>query len=89
VDEHVRCENAHDLRVIMQTFGSKARYDDEPWDHGHTGPPTGVTPRQTPPDTFREAATSDIRSSDCNISLGAAPIRAALSTPGPSSFSSR
>jgi hypothetical protein len=24
VDEHVRCENAHDLRAIMQTFGRLA-----------------------------------------------------------------
>lgn len=30
MDEHVRCENAHDLHAIMQIFGSKARYDDEP-----------------------------------------------------------
>ena len=31
VREHVRCENAHDLGGIMNTFGSTARYDDEPW----------------------------------------------------------
>src|SRR5262249_27359594 len=38
--EHVRRENAHDLRGIMDTFGGSARYDDEPWaDHrtGHQG----------------------------------------------------
>ena len=31
VSEHVRCENAHDLNGIMDTFGATARYDDEPW----------------------------------------------------------
>ncbi len=31
VKEHVRCENAHDLNGIMSTFGTTARYDDEPW----------------------------------------------------------
>ena len=34
VDEHIRCENRHDLDAVMATFGSDARYDDEPWrDH--------------------------------------------------------
>jgi steroid delta-isomerase-like uncharacterized protein len=34
VDEHVRCENRHDLDALMATFGMQARYDDEPWgDH--------------------------------------------------------
>lgn len=34
VEEHVRCENRHDLEAVMATFGSDARYDDEPWqDH--------------------------------------------------------
>lgn len=34
VEEHVRCENRHDLEAVMATFGAKARYDDEPWgDH--------------------------------------------------------
>ncbi len=34
VEEHVRCENLHDLAGVMATFGSDARYDDEPWqDH--------------------------------------------------------
>jgi len=34
VEEHVRCENRHDLAGIMSTFGVEARYDDEPWqDH--------------------------------------------------------
>jgi steroid delta-isomerase-like uncharacterized protein len=32
VSEHVRCENAHDLNGVIQTFGDAARYDDEPWD---------------------------------------------------------
>ena len=31
VDEHVRCENRHDLGAVMATFGGEARYDDEPW----------------------------------------------------------
>jgi steroid delta-isomerase-like uncharacterized protein len=34
VDEHVRCENRHDLDAVTATFGTDARYDDEPWkDH--------------------------------------------------------
>ena len=34
VEEHVGCENRHDLDGLMATFGSEARYDDEPWgDH--------------------------------------------------------
>jgi steroid delta-isomerase-like uncharacterized protein len=34
VDEHIRCENSHDLDALMATFGINARYDDEPWgDH--------------------------------------------------------
>ena len=34
VDEHIRCENAHDVDATMATFGTDARYDDEPWgDH--------------------------------------------------------
>ena len=34
VEEHVRCENLHDLPGLMATFGDAARYDDEPWrDH--------------------------------------------------------
>ena len=34
VEEHVRCENRHDLDAVMATFGTTARYDDEPWaDH--------------------------------------------------------
>jgi steroid delta-isomerase-like uncharacterized protein len=40
VEEHVRCENRHDLAGLMATFGAGARYDDEPWqDHrlGHDG----------------------------------------------------
>jgi len=40
VDEHIRCENLHDLDAVMATFGAQARYDDEPWgDHraGHAG----------------------------------------------------
>src|SRR5206468_8100571 len=34
VDEHIRCENRHDLDAVMATFGMETRYDDEPWrDH--------------------------------------------------------
>jgi steroid delta-isomerase-like uncharacterized protein len=34
VDEHIRCENSHNLDAVMATFGTDARYDDEPWgDH--------------------------------------------------------
>lgn len=34
VDDHIACENRHDLDAVMATFGSDARYDDEPWaDH--------------------------------------------------------
>jgi steroid delta-isomerase-like uncharacterized protein len=34
VEEHIRCENLHDLEAMMATFGMDARYDDEPWaDH--------------------------------------------------------
>jgi len=36
VDEHIACENRHDLDAVMATFGREARYDDEPWaDHRH------------------------------------------------------
>jgi steroid delta-isomerase-like uncharacterized protein len=31
VDQHIRCENGHDLEAIMGTFGGQAQYDDEPW----------------------------------------------------------
>lgn len=37
VDEHIRCENRHDLDVVMATFGMDARYDDEPWGDHRTG----------------------------------------------------
>ena len=30
VDQHVYCENAHDLDAVLSTFGQSARYDDEP-----------------------------------------------------------
>ena len=38
VEEHVRCENAHDLPGIIATFGHRAWYDDEPWGEHHEGP---------------------------------------------------
>ena len=37
VEEHVRCENGHDLEAVMATFGAKARYDDEPWEDHRIG----------------------------------------------------
>jgi steroid delta-isomerase-like uncharacterized protein len=37
VDEHIRCENRHDLDAVMATFGDGARYDDEPWGDHRTG----------------------------------------------------
>jgi steroid delta-isomerase-like uncharacterized protein len=37
VEEHVRCENRHDLDAVMATFGGQARYDDEPWGDHRTG----------------------------------------------------
>jgi steroid delta-isomerase-like uncharacterized protein len=37
VEEHVRLENQHDLDGIMRTFGTQARYDEEPWDDHHVG----------------------------------------------------
>jgi hypothetical protein len=30
VEEHVRLENRHDLDGVMMTFGTAARYEDEP-----------------------------------------------------------
>ena len=37
VDEHVLCENRHDLDAVMATFGKNARYDDVPWGDHRTG----------------------------------------------------
>jgi steroid delta-isomerase-like uncharacterized protein len=37
VRDHIRFENAHDLAAVLATFGSSARYDDEPWDEHHLG----------------------------------------------------
>lgn len=37
VDQHIRCENNHDLEAVMATFGDQGRYDDEPWDDHRTG----------------------------------------------------
>ena len=37
VEQHVRCENLHDLDAVMATFGTGARYDDEPWDDHRQG----------------------------------------------------
>lgn len=37
VDEHIRCENRHDLEAVLATFGAEARYDDEPWGDHRSG----------------------------------------------------
>ena len=37
VDEHIARENQHDLEGILRTFGTTARYDDEPWAGRHIG----------------------------------------------------
>jgi steroid delta-isomerase-like uncharacterized protein len=37
VEEHVRCENRHDLVGLMATFGADAHYDDEPWQDHRVG----------------------------------------------------
>jgi len=37
VDEHIRCENLHDVEAVMATFGIDATYDDEPWADHRTG----------------------------------------------------
>jgi len=37
VEEHVRCENAHDLDGLMSTFGASGFYDDAPWSEHHEG----------------------------------------------------
>ena len=34
VEEHIQCENRHDLDALLATFGPHASYHDEPWgDH--------------------------------------------------------
>ena len=38
VDEHIACENRHDLEGLLRSFGASARYDDEPWNERHEGP---------------------------------------------------
>jgi steroid delta-isomerase-like uncharacterized protein len=37
VEEHLRCENKHDLAGIMATFGHDAEYKDTPWGERHLG----------------------------------------------------
>jgi steroid delta-isomerase-like uncharacterized protein len=37
VRTHIRLENRHDLDAVMDTFGTAARYDDEPWDEHYDG----------------------------------------------------
>src|SRR5207302_10131090 len=37
VEEHLRCENAHDLDGLMSTFVASGFYDDAPWSEHHEG----------------------------------------------------
>lgn len=37
VEEHIRRENEHDLKGVLDTFGESARYDEEPWDDHYLG----------------------------------------------------
>lgn len=37
VEEHIACENRHDLAAIMQTVGAVAEYDDVPWLEHYSG----------------------------------------------------
>jgi|SRR5579884_155948 len=37
VEEHVGCENRHDLEGVLSTFGRGAFYDDEPWNDRRDG----------------------------------------------------
>jgi steroid delta-isomerase-like uncharacterized protein len=37
VEEHIRCENRHDLDAVLATFGSNAQYHDEPWNDHRLG----------------------------------------------------
>jgi steroid delta-isomerase-like uncharacterized protein len=69
VDEHIRCENRHDVEAIMATFGMHARYDDEPWrDHrvGRDGVETyyreliGAVPDLSIETTERHAAAASV-----------------------------
>src|ERR671918_583376 len=37
LQQHLQCENLHDIDGILQTFGTDARYDDDPWDDHRVG----------------------------------------------------
>lgn len=37
VEQHVRCENAHDLDGVLSTFGDSGFYYDAPWDDRRDG----------------------------------------------------
>lgn len=37
VEQHIQCENHHDLDGVLQTFGDTARYDDEAWGDHYEG----------------------------------------------------
>jgi len=37
VEQHVRCENQHDLEGVIATFGSHAEYEDSPWKQRYEG----------------------------------------------------
>ena len=37
VEDHIRCENRHDLDAVLATFGSDPQYHDEPWNDHRLG----------------------------------------------------
>lgn len=37
VEQHIRCENDHDLEGVLRTFGETAHYDDVPWSEHYSG----------------------------------------------------
>lgn len=37
VEEHIRCENVHDIDALMKTFSAEPYYEDEPWDDHRVG----------------------------------------------------
>jgi steroid delta-isomerase-like uncharacterized protein len=37
VDEHIQCENRHDLDAVMNTFGETPQYHDEAWGEHYQG----------------------------------------------------
>jgi len=37
VEQHIRCENDHDIEGVLRTFGETAQYDDEAWGDHYEG----------------------------------------------------